>query len=57
MLVFHRIADVFPFGPFVGDGEVPPFDDGSSGAIFLSLPFPYFGTSESIIYVSSACGD
>ena len=45
----------FPFGFTVGDREVPPALDGSSDAIFLSPPFPYFGTLESIIYVSSAC--
>ena len=41
----------FPFGEEVGDNQLPPVDDGDSGAIFLDVPIVFYGVSEYVAFV------
>ena len=42
----------YPFGVSVGDAQVPVALDGSSPPISLFIPFQFFETSESTLFVS-----
>jgi len=55
MFIFLHSSDqnLFPFGFSEGDLTVPRFLDGSSPRIDLCTPFPFFGTTETTLYVSS----
>jgi len=55
MFISPHSADqnLFPFGFSEGDMTVPRFLVGSSPRIDLCSPFPFFGTSETSLYVSS----
>ncbi len=44
---------ILPFGSAYGDTFLPPVLDTSSSAINFSNPFPFLGTNETSIYVSS----
>ena len=46
-------AHFYPFGPDFGDGTVPVNDDGGSGELSISIPFPYFDNLHSSLYVST----
>ena len=46
------LSEFFPFGTEAGDAELPSNDDGSSPAITLSTPFPFFAETETDLYVS-----
>lgn len=46
------LADFYIFGAGVGDSSLPPNDDGFSEPILLNMPFPFFGTRQSSLYVS-----
>lgn len=41
------------FGPDSGDSLVPAEDNGSGPALNFTTPFPYLGTTETVIFVSS----
>ena len=43
---------LFSFGTYAGDFQVQPIQ-GSSGSISLSIPFPFFGMSQSTLFVSA----
>ena len=45
-------TNFYPFGVDVGDAQLQTALDGSSPTIFLSTPFRFFETPESILYVS-----
>ena len=46
----------YNFGVSAGDAQLQRVDDdGSSPFILLSTPFRFFGTPESILYVSQLC--
>ena len=46
------VSSLYCFGVSAGDFQLEREDDGSSPPISLSIPFPFFGASESIVYVS-----
>ena len=46
------IPDIlFPFGADVGDSIVPPGDDVSSPAVYISTGFPFMFSNYSTVYV------
>ena len=49
------LGNFYPFGVGQGDARVPTVDDGSSSAVYLSTVFPFFGTTEIVLYVSFSC--
>jgi len=51
-LLLHTDENLYPFGFSAGDSLLFRSDDGSSSGIFLILGFRFFGTLESILYVS-----
>ena len=51
-LITSTVSTLYCFGVSAGDIQLEREDDGSSPRISLSIPFRFFGTSESIIYVS-----
>ena len=51
-LLLHTDENLYPFGFSAGDSLLFRTDDGSSSGIFLILGFRFFGTLESILYVS-----
>jgi len=55
--VFHScltvpLDDFYPYGVNKGDTALPSIDDGSSGAIPISISFPYFNQNHNSIFVS-----
>ena len=46
------LAEFYPFGRSEGDSTLIPNDDGSSSAIALSLPFPFFAVDHRSLFVS-----
>ena len=46
-------AHFYPYGPGVGDRTAPVNDDGSTGVIPISTPFPYFDVPHESLYVST----
>ena len=51
-LLLHTDENLYPFGFSAGDSRLFRTDDGSSSVIFLFPRFRFFGTSQSILYVS-----
>ena len=47
------LSAFIPFGQAVGDTRLPANDDGSSPSISLRVPFPFFGVSQSILFVNN----
>ena len=47
------LRDFYPYGNDTGDEVLPSNDDGSTEAINLTLPFPFFGRDYRTIFVSS----
>ena len=45
------LASFYPYGSTAGDTLLPPSDDGSSPAINLNIPFPFFDTDHSTLFV------
>ena len=45
-------GDFYPYGVIEGDTAVPTTDDGSSGAIPISVSFPYFNQNHHSVFVS-----
>lgn len=45
-------GDFYPYGVIEGDTAVPTNDDGSSGAIPISVSFPYFNQNHHSVFVS-----
>ncbi|XP_074154067.1 sushi, nidogen and EGF-like domain-containing protein 1 [Sminthopsis crassicaudata] len=50
---FVPLADFYPFGPEAGDAVTPKQDDGGSGLLPISLPFPFFGAGHAGLYVNN----
>ena len=48
-------TNFYDFGVSAGDAQLQRVADGSSPRILLSAPFRFFGTPESILYVSQLC--
>ena len=46
------LEDFYPFGAETTDGRLEPTLDGSSSSIQLSSIFPFFGTNQTILFVS-----
>lgn len=46
------LGDFYPFGREHGDQQTPRQDDGGSGLMEISAPFPFFGDRHSGLYVS-----
>lgn len=45
------LESFYPFGGTAGDTELPSNDDGSTDAIILSIPFPFFANLNTMLYV------
>lgn len=48
----YPLSQFYPFGSTAADNNLPANDDGSSPSIPISVPFPFFGSSYSSVYVS-----
>lgn len=46
------LPNFYPFGKREGDQVVPPNDDGSSGEVPISIPFPFFDQYQDSLFVS-----
>ena len=46
------LSDFYPYGLSEGDTALPANDDGSSGEIQISIPFPYFDQNHNSLFVS-----
>ena len=53
-LALVELKDFYPYGRNEGDAIVPRNDDGSSGIIDISFPFPFFDRDHNFLYVSNA---
>ena len=51
-LITFPVSTLYCFGVSAGDFQLEREDDGSSPPISLSIPFRFFGTAESTLYVS-----
>ena len=47
-----KLGNFYPFGESEGDKVVTPNDDGSSGEVSISFPFPFFGQEHDSLFVS-----
>ena len=52
VLEARKLNNFYPFGESEGDQVVPPNDDGSSGEVSISFPFPFFGQDHNSLFVS-----
>ena len=50
-----RLPKFYPFGTSEGDQVVSRNDDGSSGEVQISIPFPFFDQYHNSLFVSIAC--
>ena len=48
----YPLSQFYPFGATAGDSNLPANDDGSTSSIHISVPFPFFGSSYSSVFVS-----
>ena len=46
------LPNFYPFGANEGDQVVPRNDDGSSGKVSITIPFPFFGKDHNSLFVS-----
>ena len=46
------VTQLYPFGVTAGDHTLEQSDEGSSSGITLATPFIFFGTPQSVVYVS-----
>ena len=44
-------GDFYPYGDIEGDTVVPTIDYGSSGAILISVSFPYFNYNHHSVFI------
>ena len=51
-LMTFTVSTLYHFGVSASDFQLEREDDGSSPPMSLSIPFQFFGTSESTLYVS-----
>ena len=49
----YPLSQFYPFGATAGDSNLPANDDGSTSSIHISVPFPFFGSSYSSVFVSA----
>ena len=47
-----KVKNFYPFGQSEGDQVVPANDDGGSGKVPISFPFPFFGQDHNSLFVS-----
>ncbi|XP_078521748.1 sushi, nidogen and EGF-like domain-containing protein 1 isoform X3 [Lissotriton helveticus] len=47
------LEDFYPFGPERGDAVTRKQDDGGSGLLAISVPFPFFGETHAGLYVNN----
>lgn len=52
VLEARKLKNFYPFGESEGDKVVSPNDDGSSGEVPISFPFPFFGQDHKSLFVS-----
>lgn len=52
-VVGYPLSQFYPFGSTVADKNLPGNDDGSTAGIPISVPFPFFGSSYSSVFVST----
>lgn len=52
VLKTEKLPRLYPFGGNEGDQSVERNDDGSSGEVPLSIPFPYFDQNHKSLFVS-----
>lgn len=48
------LPNFYPFGPSEGEQIVQQVDDGSSGEVQISIPFPFFDQNHRALFVSRA---
>ena len=51
MIILHTGLILFPFGEEEGDSQLPPVDDGNSGALLLDVPVVFYGRTERMAFV------
>ena len=54
-VVYMRIEldNFYPYGTLNGDTTVPTNDDGSSGRVNITFPFPFFDADHESLFVST----
>ncbi|CAH3035734.1 unnamed protein product [Porites lobata] len=48
-----KLGNFYPFGESEGDKVVTPNDDGSSGEVSISFPFPFFGQEHDSLFINT----
>lgn len=51
-VISYPLSQFYPFGSIAADNNLPANDDGFTSSIPISVPFPFFGSSYSSVYVS-----
>lgn len=54
-VIGYLLSQFYPFGSTAADNNLPANDDGYTSSIPISVPFPFFGSSYSSVYVSIIC--
>nr|XP_022329841.1 sushi, nidogen and EGF-like domain-containing protein 1 [Crassostrea virginica] len=49
----YPLSQFYPFGATAGDSNLPANDDGSTSSIHISVPFPFFGSSYTSVFVNN----
>lgn len=50
-VIGYPLSQFYPFGSIAADNNLPANDDDFTSSISISVPFPFFGSSYSSIYV------
>lgn len=51
-VISYPLSQFYPFGSIAADNNLPANDDGFTSSIPIYVPFPFFGSSYSSVYVS-----
>lgn len=52
-VISYPLSQFYPFGSIAADNNLPANDDGFTSSIPISVPFPFFGSSYSSVYVNN----
>lgn len=52
LVIGYPLSQFYPYGSSAADSNLPANDDGYTSSIPISVPFPFFGSSYSSVYVS-----
>lgn len=50
-VISYPLSQFYPFGSIAADNNLPANDDGFTSSIPISVPFPFFGSSYSSVYM------